>query len=55
MVYLKWFALCLFDWLMHLTLLGGPPIIAVFTNEMPYGLCPYTWDGCGELGITRPG
>lgn len=43
MIYLKWLALALLDWAMHLTLLVAPPIIAAFTREMPYGLRPYTW------------
>ncbi len=45
MVYLKWFALCLLDLLAHLTLPFAPPVIALFTRAMPYGLRPYTWGG----------
>lgn len=43
MIYLKWLALCLLDWVMHVTLLVAPPIIALFTRAMPYGQRPYTW------------
>lgn len=43
MVFIKWFVLCLFDWFMHLTLVFMPPVIALFTREMPYGQRPYTW------------
>ena len=52
MIYLKWFVLCLFDWLMHITLLIVPPIIALFTREMPYGLRPYTWGGTNGASTT---
>jgi hypothetical protein len=45
MIYLKWLALCLLDWAMHVTLLVAPPIIALFTRAMPYGQRPYTWGG----------
>lgn len=45
MTYLKWLFLSLVDWVLHLTLLFAPPVIALFTRPMPYGLRPYTWGG----------
>lgn len=43
MIYLKWLLLSTLDWFLHLTLLVAPPVIALFTREMPYGLRPYSW------------
>lgn len=45
MIYPYWLLLCLFDWLMHLTLLFVPPVVALFTRAQPYGQRPYSWGG----------
>ena len=43
MIYLKWLALALLDWLLLLTVPAAALLIALFTREQPYNLRPYTW------------
>lgn len=43
MIFLKWLALALLDWLLLLTVPVAAPLIALFTREQPYNLRPYTW------------
>ena len=52
MIYLKWLALALLDWLLLLTVPVAAPLIALFTREQPYNLRPYTWGWLcvGHLG-----
>ena len=43
MIYIKWLALALLDWLLLITVPIAAPIIAAFTSEMPHDQPPYTW------------
>lgn len=43
MIFLKWLALALLDWLLLLTVPIAAPIIAAFTRAKPHGQAPYTW------------
>ena len=43
MIYLKWFVLCLLDWVLLLTVPIAAPIIAAFTQAQPFGQQPYSW------------
>jgi len=43
MIYLKWLALCIADWLLLLTVPLAAPVIAAFTREQLYGQYPYSW------------
>lgn len=43
MIYARWLALALLDWLLLLTVPVAAPIIAAFTREQPYGLATYSW------------
>lgn len=45
MIYAKWLALALLDWLLLLTVPVAAPIIAAIYREQPYGIAPYSW-GC---------
>lgn len=43
MIYLRWLALALLDWLLLLTVPFAAPIIAAIYREQPYGMAPYSW------------
>ena len=43
MIYLKWLVLCLFDWVLLLTVPIAAPIIAAFTRPQPHDAGPYSW------------
>lgn len=42
-IYLKWLFITILDYVLHLTLLVAPPIIALFTGAMPHYQAPYSW------------
>jgi hypothetical protein len=43
MIYSKWLALCLADWLLLLTLPIAAPIVAAFTRAEQFGYDNYSW------------
>ena len=45
MIYLKWLALALLDWLLLVTVPVAAILVSAFTREQPYNMRPYTWGG----------
>lgn len=43
MIYAKWLALCLLDWLLLLTVPFAAPLVALFTRHQPHGMPSYSW------------
>jgi len=43
MIYIKWLALCVLDWLLLLLVQSAAPIIAAFTRAQPHDAGPYSW------------
>lgn len=43
MIYVKWLALCVLDWLLLLTVPIAAPVIAAFTRAQPHDASPYSW------------
>lgn len=43
MIYARWLALALIDWILLLTVPLAAPIIAAIYREQPYGMAPYSW------------